>query len=321
MTNNDLVLLDAALREAQSIRDAPLPDDVTFELFSCEQVLRDYDLSRDEIEAGRVGGGRDGGLDGVYAFLGDTLLAEDADVLSEQSKPSSFARNLDLTLWLIQAKRETSFTETAIDLVSSSVGRLLDLQQDEDELLELYSAEVVYRVRMFTTAWQKLATRRPNLRINFAYVSRGDTGNIHPSVSQKARDLERELVSLVSGAEVRVTFLGAAELWALHNETPSYTLELPFQENATSGSSHVAIVLLQDYFAFITDEKGSLLRYVFDWNVRDYQGDIEVNQEIRGSLMDEDSPEFWWMNNGVTIISRVSGLCGGVELGEQGVWE
>jgi len=101
MTNNDLVLLDTALAEAQSARDTLLPGDVAFELFSCEQVLRDYDLSRDEIEAGRVGGGRDGGLDGIYVFLSDTLLAEDADVLSEQSKPSSFARNLDLTLWLV----------------------------------------------------------------------------------------------------------------------------------------------------------------------------------------------------------------------------
>ncbi len=155
---------------------------------------------------------------------------------------------------------------------------------------------------MFTTAWEKLATRRPQLEIRFAYATRGDTKEVNSKVTKKASDLQDELRNLVSGCETVTTFIGAAELWALYNETPSYTLELAFQENATKGSSHVAIVQLQDYFEFITDEDGNLLRHIFDWNVRDYQGAVEVNREIRGSLQDPEAPEFWWMNNGVTVV-------------------
>jgi hypothetical protein len=302
MTANDLVLLDGALQERQAARDTPLADDVAFELFACELLLRDYDLSSDEVEAGRVGGGNDGALDGVFVFLGDTLLTEDAEVLSDQSMPSAFPRDLTLTLWLIQAKRTSSFSETAIDLASSSLGRLLDLQKDEDSLRALYSSDVIQRVRMFARAWQKLSTRRPILRINFAYATRGSTVNIDDKVRQKATELKAQLADLVSGADVSVDFHGASELWTLHNKVPSYTLQLPFQENATSSGSHVAIVRLGDYFAFIAGEDRTLLRHVFDWNVRDYQGDIEVNREIRDSLTDDSSPEFWWLNNGVTII-------------------
>ncbi len=79
-------------------------------------------------------------------------------------------------------------------------------------------------------------------------------------------------------------------------------MELTYQENATSGSSHVALVSLPDYRDFLTDEHGELRRHMFDWNVRDYQGDVEVNREIRESLEDASMPEFWWLNNGVTVV-------------------
>jgi hypothetical protein len=44
VTDNDLVILDTPLEKTRSTRDTRLPDDVAFELFSCEQLLRDYDL-------------------------------------------------------------------------------------------------------------------------------------------------------------------------------------------------------------------------------------------------------------------------------------
>ncbi len=184
--SNELVLVDNAIEEAQSARQTPLPGDIAFELFACEQLLRDYDLGTDEVEAGRVGAGLDAALDGVYVFLGDTLLSEDSEILSENAVAASFPRGQDLTLWLIQAKRAQSFTETAIDLASSSLARLLDLQQTEENLLQLYSAAVVQRVRMFTTAWQRLASRRPNLHVRLVYASRGDVTTINDRVQHKA---------------------------------------------------------------------------------------------------------------------------------------
>ncbi len=133
MLNNELVLLDQILQQRHE-RAVPLPEDEAFELFACEQVLRDFDLSADEIGAGVVGGGNDGAIDGVYVFLGDKFLAEDSEVFDEDFSPSRVAPGTRLLLWLVQAKREQSFTETAIDLISSSSRRLLDLGQSEDDL-------------------------------------------------------------------------------------------------------------------------------------------------------------------------------------------
>jgi len=77
---------------------------------------------------------------------------------------------------------------------------------------------------------------------------------------------------------------------------------MEYQESATSGNSHVALVKLKDYYDLIVDENGRLQRHLFEWNVRDYQGNVEVNKGIRKSLTSADSPEFWWLNNGVTIL-------------------
>jgi len=302
LSENDQVLVDNAVAERQAARSQPLAEEIAFELFACEQVLRGYDLSEDEIESGRIGGGNDGGLDGVFVFLSETLVTEDAEVVSDDSRPSDFGRGLVLELWLIQAKRSPSFGETAIDLAASSLGRLLDLQLDEGHLREFYSAEVIQAVRLFTTAWQKLATRGPVIRIHFRYVSRGDAAGADSKVRAKCADLCTLLAGTVSGAAVDAELVGAAELWLLHSQVPSYTLQLAFQENATRGTSHVALVKLEDYFDFLKDERGALRRHIFDWNVRDYQGDVEVNKEIRDSLLSDSSPEFWWLNNGVTII-------------------
>jgi hypothetical protein len=85
----------------------------------------------------------------------------------------------------------------------------------------------------------------------------------------KANDLERQFRDVMPGATGKTEFLGAAELWKRANEHPSYTMELTYQENATSGTSHVALVRLRDYLKFLGDEHGELRRHIFDWNVRD----------------------------------------------------
>ncbi|MFK0114524.1 AIPR family protein [Streptomyces sp. NPDC090994] len=307
MTSNDLVLIDQLLKQRQQERVTPLADDKAFEVFACEQAVTLGELSLEEIEAGVLGGGDDGAIDGVYVFLGEQLLMEDSEVLGEDFKATTVERGTRLTLWMVQAKTTPSFTETALDLVSSSARRLLDLSASEEDLRQLYNDSVVERVGRFRTALRALATRHPKIEIRFSYVTRGDTETVNAKVLIKVRDLESQFSRVMSGAVGKVELLGAAELWKRANSAPSYTLTLPFQESITHGTSHIVLVKIRDYLAFLRDEDGSLRRHIFDWNVRDYQGEVEVNREIRASLVDDNAPQFWWLNNGVTIVcSRVS---------------
>ena len=307
VVNNELVLLDQVLQLRQAERTAPIKDDDAFELFACEQALRDRDLSAEEVAEGVVGGGNDGGLDGVYVFLRDALLSEDSDVFQDDFVPGRVPASSRLELWVVQAKREASFSETAIEKVADSCRRLLNLAEETADLEQLYSTSVVIRTGFFRRALRALATRHPKVEIHFVYATRGRADDVNAKVEIKAQDLRRQFEEVMPGAAGVIEFLGAAELWQRANAHPSYTMELTYQENATSGNSHVALVRLRDYLKFLADEHGELRRHIFDWNVRDYQGDVEVNKEIRGSLEDPEGPEFWWLNNGVTVVcSRAS---------------
>lgn len=308
MADNAVVLLDALLGERARLRgSAPLPADEAFELFSFEQCLKEQDLSEDELLAGQVGGGNDGGVDGVYCFLNGNLVEDDAEVLEGGFDPASVKRESDLHLVLVQAKQTPSFSETAFDKVSTALRSLLDLSTSISELQVLYAPPVVERFAIFRDTWQKLATRHPQIAVSFFYASKGDTGAINVKVHTKAEHLRTQIADDVPNAKVDVTFLGARELVDRASQERSYTLCLTFRENATTEDSHIALVSLEDYFAFLTDATGTLQKHIFDWNVRDYEGTVEVNREISESLRDPAAPEFWWLNNGVTLIcSRAS---------------
>lgn len=302
MADNELILLEQYIADWHKSQDEPVPDDRAFEVISATQVLHDYDVSADEIENGVIGGGNDGAVDAVYTFLGSQLLAEDSEALQDDFAANKLAIGTSLTLILVQAKRTPSFSETAVDLVSNSTARLLDLGADLDELSVLYSETIRSRIGFFRTALRKFGARHLSVRVEFVYATKGSTAGIDPKVELKARELEAQFSKVVSKATGRVAFLGASELWERVSTLPSYTLNLVCQE-FTPGDSHVALVTLREYLAFLRDDQGNLRRHIFDWNVRDYQGTVAVNRDIRRSILDEKAPEFWWLNNGVTIVS------------------
>ena len=63
MTDNDRILLNEILEQQRAQLDPSAKAADFFELFTAVQILKDYDLSYDEIESGILGGGNDGRLD------------------------------------------------------------------------------------------------------------------------------------------------------------------------------------------------------------------------------------------------------------------
>lgn len=278
-------------------------DGTAFEVFASELALRSFGLGMEEIEAGIVGGGQDGAIDAVYVFFDDILLDEDSDVVASSSRASDFGQDKALELWVVQAKRTPSFSEEAVDKLENTLRRMLDLSLPLESLAVLYNPTLLARFGLFRDAWEKLLTRRPRLRVNVVYAAPGDSGGITPQLEAKINALKQVIQGAVPDAQsISVSLLGDLELLSRYNERPPYTFSMKYQESATHGRSHVALVRLRDYFDLIVDENGRLRRHLFEWNVRDYQGNVSVNQEIRNSLASADSPEFWWLNNGVTLL-------------------
>jgi AIPR protein len=134
---------------------------------------------------------------------------------------------------------------------------------------------LVARTGFLRDALHALASRHPTVEIHVVYDSRGSVADLHSKVVIKGKQLEAQSAGVMPGATGVVDFMGAAELWRSANELPSYTTQLTYQENATSGNSHVALVRLSDYVDFLAGDEGNLRRHIFDWNVSDFQGDVE----------------------------------------------
>jgi hypothetical protein len=302
MSANDRVLINQMIEDRRNARAVPLSFDAAFERFASEHALHGFGLSEEEIEAGVIGGANDGGIDGAYVFLGGRLLHEDSEIFQQSSAVSNVENGTQLTLWLVQAKTSSGFSETALDKVMSTCANLLDMEVDEATVGVLYTEDLLARFRLFRTALTRLLSRHPTVLIKFSYVTRGETSEVHPKVQVKAKILEAQFSNAFAISTGEVEFLGPAELWKRASTLPSYTLQLPYRESITHGTSHVALVGLGEYIDFLSDETGAIKSHIFDWNVRDYQGNVEVNREITASLQNPEAPEFWWLNNGITIV-------------------
>ena len=69
---------------------------------------------------------------------------------------------------------------------------------------------------------------------------------------------------------------------------------------------------LREYRKFVTDGEGKIRRYFFDSNVRGFLGQGGVNADILTTLRTKTSPDFWWLNNGVTLLATNAGVTGKV---------
>ena len=92
----------------------------------------------------------------------------------------------------------------------------------------------------------------------------------------------------------------------LYYQQPESTLLLPirkyFDYQSFGKTAFVCVVSLPDYYDFIRDGL-SLREYMFEANVRDHAPDATVNKAIHTTLAVPDNDDFWWLNNGITILA------------------
>lgn len=297
MAKNDVILLDGILDQRVADAFPSANRDEVFEYLAFEEILKDYDLSRDEIENGWIDGRNDGGIDGFYIFINGHLLDDSEGFVWPKSHAS-------IEIWLFTCKHHPTFQQAALDAVLATVQELFDLELERDQLKGSYSEDLLDLRDLFVAAYRRLSIGRPVVSINVVYASRGDTSQIGEAVVARSKQIEGIFSSLFSSSSSKFRFAGATEIIELHRKGKKFALDLPFTEHlATGRDSYVLLVKLRDYWKFVSDENGQLRRYLFDSNVRDFLGANQVNADISQSLGSPDAPDFWWLNNGVTILA------------------
>jgi hypothetical protein len=137
--------------------------------------------------------------------------------------------------------------------------------------------------------------------IKIFYCSKGSSPNA--VICAKADSLVSTLKQ--NSQHVEITLIGSQQLYERSRLQKRLVKELPTVGSPLSGvNSYVALCRISEYMNLISDEDGSFVTRIFEANVRAYQGEVEVNQEIAKSLTSPSSGvDFWWLNNGVTIVA------------------
>lgn len=300
MTNDQLLIREYIKQQYTTLQ---FPDQSSyFEFLAASQVLREYDLSDEEIEAGLTGGGNDGGCDGLYLFFNDVLTGEDfIDNLG------NIPREATLNIVIVQAKNELGFGEDAIMKWKTVSSNLLQFENQIDSFTGRYEEKILSFFENFKDLRIKLLTSK--VKLNFKYVYVAVANDLHPNVRSQADELQGQIHQLFPGTmtSVSVEFVGASKLMELINAQASQRFSLTLADNPIAigaKKDYIGLVNLGTYYKFITDDFGALRKYIFESNVRDYQGHNNVNNEIRETLSCETPEDFWWLNNGVTIIAE-----------------
>lgn len=299
---NDQIILSQIIQEKCAESGNELSINEYFEIYTASEILKDYDLTYDDISYGIVGDGGDGGIDTIFTFVNGELIKEDTEINTNQKK-----NNIELIV--IQSKTSACFKEDAILKFRESSQDLFNLANNPDDFSSRYNKDLIDKAKLFRNAYSSLAKSFPKIEIHYFYVTQGV--EIHPNVKGKVSKLYDDVGKMFGGAEFTFDFIGASELLAMTRNIPATSRVLEVSESpiGTSAGSYICLVTLSKYFEFISDS-GALARSIFESNVRDYQGSVVVNTGIRKTLENIESENFWYLNNGVTIISPKAVLAG-----------
>lgn len=279
-----------------------------FEFFSASQILKNQGLSDDEVENGIVGKGLDGGCDAIYLFLNNLLITP--DVVEYISAPKDSV----LEMIILQSKKTTSFGEDAIMKWKTITNNLLDLSNTTTDFSSRYNSDVLEAFTTFRDTYTRLITSRLKLKFSFYYATLAS--ELHPNVVQQADELKNMVRTFFPNAIINVDFIDSDKLFDMYNAVVENRVNLKFADIPISPNqkNYIALVDLKSYFNFIVNENGDIRKSYFDSNVRDYQGKNNVNSSISETLHRIDNNDFWWLNNGVTVLASEAILVNNREL-------
>lgn len=289
--------------------------DSVFELFVAEQLLKDKDLDSDELENGIIGGSFDNGIDGMFIFANDELIQSIEQV-------SNFKSIKNIEVHFHQYKNNERISEDVVHKFNTATSNILNLSQELSPTS--WNIDLIEKVKLLRNLTIRSAVAHPEYKFIYRHISKGNRDNIYnedrpnESYLDKVATLKNTVEkSDYSNVLFAFDYIGVNELISLNRNEKQFSIALKLNENPIAldfsddgKRGYIASVNIKDYFKFITEESGELRKYLFDSNIRDYQNNTEVNTQISGTIKNDKDLDFWWLNNGVTIIADKGSLTG-----------
>lgn len=284
-------------------------DSNKFLLFSTYQICKKHNLDENMLIDCVVDGGGDGGLDSIVALV-DKKYIYSLDEFNEYAEQIN--ENSRIDLYFIQAKETNGIKETAFMKIKDVFEKLLVSNSITEELRIQYNQVLIEKFELINEIIIKSIPKTNNIYINVAYAYTGNLDKDSISIGTKNQiNSIKKLVSdttYINEANISVDIFDSNKLINIANKSiqKDYIIKYKtiFKMNYRSDSENgfVMNMSIKDYYNLITQDN-EIIDVLFEGNIRDFEGQtVEVNKNIKNTLEEVYDADFWWLNNGITMI-------------------
>lgn len=281
--------------------DSTIDDPTAFEHFVNYSIIEPKTEYRFDVE--RINIGKDGtiGIDG-FALLLNRQYIDNTDELEDFL---SGHKKCTAEVIFIQSKTSPKFNSKDIGNFGFAVSDFIA------ETQKLTWSRIAHeKIGLFNAFVNKISELAENPVCSLYYVTLGkktDDNNINAKVDSTIDDIESE--NLFSKIDLHL--IGSIEIQSLYKKIgQAITKSFEFPDRVALPvinevkESYIGVVNTETIIRLMTDDRGQLLSNVFYDNVRDFQGDIKVNNEIASTINSENKDSFAILNNGITIVAE-----------------
>lgn len=303
--SNDKVILEGCIKQFKEFNEIDLPESEIFELFSLSQIHKDRNITFENIQGTIVDGGNDGGVDSIMVFINEDIVETIDEVENIEFSNKTVSRFI-----VSQCKKENSFKESALDKLLATIPILFDLEKNEIALISRFNSDVVSQALLLRDVWQKTAINGGEIYIELIYTCNAPEVEFNSVFSNKVDQLRALIADIFSTSNIEFTNYSSKELLLLYQKQRSNRLTIEFKDRPLSteyennGIGYIGTVNLSDYKNFLTSDSDEIRDDLFESNIRHYQGSVDVNKKIQATVSEVKNEDFWWLNNGITIIAE-----------------
>lgn len=268
----------------------------------CKEDISDLDF----MTTGFSGG--DLAIDALVILVNGEIIndVEQVKEILEKAK-SNFGGEVSVKFIFTQSKTSSSFEASQILNFLNGVELFIG-----DEHLENISPEIKNKIEIRNLIYDNYTKLSGNPSVEMYYCTTGKWSDDNGIKSIINKGLKRVQGSdFVSGSQFYP--IGKSRIQEMYRDTKrgieqtiniSYKVTLP--EARGIDQAYFGFVPLSEYIKLITDSSGTLIDYIFHYNVRGFQGlENKTNQKIDQTLRSTENAQlFFALNNGVTVISR-----------------
>lgn len=274
-----------------------------FDILSTLTVLNNYNIETyiEDIEEDNITDGEgDLGIDSLAIYIND-LLIKDIENVEEISK--STKSSWEIKIFLIQSKFNSKWPTEILNKFTSYLPMFLwgkEINMNENLKLK---QDILQKI------WDKM-TINSYVELNINICNIGNLNDIRDN--KQFEDSKNALIKSLNNISylknIKINERDLDFILTNINKKP-FSKKIKFIKiekdsfSRTDNDGYIILSNIFDYYSFITENQ-EIIDSIFEENVRDYQSTSLVNSNIEISLKNDTNLDFWWLNNGITIIAE-----------------